>query len=74
MRPSTQTIPSPTKPPADKISRAVVKSKQTGKANEVIRIEGDIPVDLTVADGDRFLFISKDYILVLRKLILSPAH
>ena len=74
MRPSTQAIPSQTKPPADKISCAVVKPKQTGKANEVIRIEGDIPVDLAVADGDRFLFISKDYILVLRKPALLSAH
>jgi len=40
---------------------------------KIIRVEGDIPVDLTVNNGDRFLFISYDQSLLTHGLHKYPA-
>ena len=40
---------------------------------EIIRVDGDIPVNLPVNDGDRFLFISYDQSILTHGLHKYPA-
>jgi DNA modification methylase len=40
---------------------------------EIVRVDGDIPVDLSVADGERFLFISYDQTILTHGLHKYPA-
>ena len=49
------------------------KKIENAFGEEIIRVDGDIPVDLPVNDGDRFLFISYDQSILTHGLHKYPA-
>ncbi len=57
----------------NKLALENVKELTNEFGERIIRVDGDIPVDLTIENGDRFLFISHDQTTLTHGLHKYPA-